>query len=125
MCELGWPRLVERFALLWSPCVNCVFKSNLIKSLLYSLYYAEACNELAGLNSASMRPRNTASFEEMSQRWRVVGNTVSDLTRPRFVPQTSRSRNESVTARPAGRYCVFHMCIVNVDFSCLRVLVNE
>ena len=41
------------------------FKSNL---LLYSLYYAEACKGLAGLISASLRPRNTASFEEMSQR---------------------------------------------------------
>ena len=40
----------------------------------------------------------------MSQRWRAVGNTVSDLTGPRFEPQTSRSREERVTARPTGRY---------------------
>ena len=39
--------------------------------------------------SASLRPDNTASFEEMSQRWRAVGNSVSDLTGPRFEPQTS------------------------------------
>ena len=34
--------------------------------------------------SASLRPGNTAPFEEMSQRWRAVGNTVSDLTGPRL-----------------------------------------
>ena len=79
-------------------------KSNLS---LYSLYYAEACNELAGLISASLRPGNTASFEEMSQRWRAVGNTVSDLTDPRFETQVSRSRDERVTARPTGRFMLF------------------
>ena len=67
---------------------------------IYSLHYAEACNELAGPISASLRPGNTAPFEEMSQRWRAVGNTVSDLTGPRFEPQTSRSRDKRVTARP-------------------------
>ena len=76
-------------------------KSNLS---LYSLYYAEACNELAGPISPSLRPGNTAPFEEMSMRWRAVGNTVSDLTGPRFEPQTSCCRDEHVTARPTGRY---------------------
>ena len=74
-------------------------KSNL---LLYSLQYAEACNELAGPISASLRPGNKTSLEEMSQRCRV-GNTVSDLTGPRFESQTSRSRDERGTARPTGR----------------------
>ena len=46
---------------------------------------------------------NTASFEEMSQRWRAVSNTVSDLTGPRFELQTSLSGDERVTARPTGR----------------------
>ena len=76
---------------------HIIIKSNLS---LYSLDYAEACNELAGPISASLRPGNTAPFEETSQRWRAVGNTVSDLTGPRFEPQTSRSRDERVTARP-------------------------
>ena len=76
-------------------------KSNLS---LYSLDYAEACNELAGPISASLRPGNTAPFEEMSQRRRAVGNSVSDLTGPRFEPQTSRSRDERVTARPTARF---------------------
>ena len=48
-----------------------------------------------------MRPGNTALFEEMLQRWRAVGNTVSDLTGPSFEPLTSRSRDERVTARLA------------------------
>ena len=72
-------------------------KSNLS---LYSLDYVEACNKLAGPISASLRPGNTAPFEEMSQRWRAVDNTVSDLTGPRFEPLTSRSRDKRVTARP-------------------------
>ena len=53
------------------------FKSNVS---LYLLYYAEACNELAGPISVSLRLGNTASFEEMLQRWLIIGNTVSDLT---------------------------------------------
>ena len=36
----------------------------------------------------------------MSQWWRAVGNTASDLICPRFEPHTSRSKNECVTARP-------------------------
>ena len=71
-------------------------KSNLS---LYSLYYAEACNKFAGPISASLRPVNTASFEEMLLRWLAVGKTWFILTCPRCEPQTSRSRNESVTAR--------------------------
>ena len=68
-----------------------------------SLYTAEACNELAGPISALLVPVNTASFEKMLQRWRAIGNTVSDLTRLRFEPQASRSRDERYTARPTGR----------------------
>ena len=76
--------------------LNCC-KSNLS---LYSQYYAEACDKFAGLISASLRPGNTASFEKMSQRRRAVGNAASDLTGPRFESQTSRSRDERVTAQP-------------------------
>ena len=35
----------------------------------------------------------------MSQRWRTIGNTLSDLTGPRFDPQAFRSRDECVTVR--------------------------
>ena len=48
-------------------------KSNL---LLFLLLYSEACNDLAVPISASLRPGNTAFFEEMLMRWRTVGNTV-------------------------------------------------
>ena len=71
--------------------------------LLYSLYYAEECNKLAGLVSASLRAGSTGLFEEISQRWQAIGSNVLDLTDPRFEPQTSRSRDERVIARPAGR----------------------
>ena len=49
-----------------------------------------------------LRPGNTALFEQLSQWWRTVGNTVFDLIGQRFESQTSRSRNERVTARPTG-----------------------
>ena len=60
-------------------------------------------NEFTGPISASLRPGNTAPFEEILQRWRAVGHFVSDLTGLRFEPQTSCSRDERVTARPRGR----------------------
>ena len=85
----------SNFQFFWS----CQIKSNLS---LYSLDYAEAGNELAGPISASLRPGNTASYEEMSRRWPAIGNNVSDLTGPRFELQTSRSKDERVTARPTG-----------------------
>ena len=101
-----WPQghILKSLALA-SKLKSLALASNQIKSnlSLYSLHYAEACNELAGPISASLRPGNTAPFEEMSQRWRAVGNTVSDLTGPRFEPHTSRSRDKRVTARPTGR----------------------
>ena len=37
-----------------------------------------------GGEALAMRPDNTAPFEEMLQRWRGVGNTVSDVTDPRY-----------------------------------------
>ena len=73
---------------------------------LHSLDYAKACNELARPIFASLLPSNTAPFKEMLQRWRAVGNTVSNFTGPKFEPQTSRSRDERVTARPT--------CIINI-----------
>ena len=77
-----------------STILVCIYK---VKPylLLYSLYYAEVCNEFAGPIFASLRPGgNTASSKEMSPRWRAVGNAVFDLTGPRFESQTSRYRDE-------------------------------
>ena len=44
--------------------------------------------------SASLRLGSTAPFEEIWQRWRTVGNAVSDLTGLRFELQISRFRDE-------------------------------
>ena len=52
--------------------------------------YFQITTEFARPASASLRPGDTASFEEMSQQWRAVGNTVSNLANPRFEHQTSR-----------------------------------
>ena len=49
---------------------------------------------------------------------------MSDLTGPRFEPQTSRSRDERFTARPTGQfffvffnyYCIFYLIIRLVDY---------
>ena len=88
-----------------SLCVICGLGPPPIKNPGYA--YAKACNEFAGPISASLRPGNTAPFEETSQRWRAVDKTVSDLTGPRFEPRTSRSRDKRVTARPTGRAGAF------------------
>ena len=59
---------------------------------------------MAGPIFTSLRPGTTASFEEMLQRLRAVGNAVSDLTGPRFDHLTYRSTDERFSARPAGRF---------------------
>ena len=70
-------------------------KSNLS---LYSLQYAKECNKLAAPITASSRPGDIGPFEETSQAWRAIGNTMYDLTGPRFETQTTRPRDERVTA---------------------------
>ena len=77
-------------------------KSTEIKFLLYSLYYAEVCNEFVELISSSLHPSNTAPFKEMLQQWQAVGKTVSTLAGLRFKPQTSCSRDECVTYWPTA-----------------------
>ena len=78
----------------WSHCCNgefgvlCIFAIKIKSNFsLHSLLYAEACNKFAGPISASLHPHNIATFEEMLQRWRAFGNTVSDLTGSRFEPR--------------------------------------
>ena len=44
----------------------------------------------------------TALLEEMPQQWRATGNIVSDLTDPRFEPQTYCSRGKCSIARQTG-----------------------
>ena len=78
------------------------FKSN--QNFHYTRCVTPKCirNKLSGYISASLLQGNTAPFEKMSQRWRAVGNTVSNLTVPKFESQTSRSRDECVPARTTG-----------------------
>ena len=68
----------------------------------YLLHYAEACNEFAGHISAAWRQWAKELFLKKYQKWRAIGNTVSDLTGARFELQTSRSRSKLVTAQPTG-----------------------
>ena len=74
-----------------------------IKSLVYSLNYAETCNRFGG-HLRIIAPWRHSSFQSysMSQRWQAVGIAVSDLIGPRFEPQIYRSRDEHVTARLTG-----------------------
>ena len=61
--------------------------SNQIKSfIILSVIRRSDVTSVAGPISASLRPGNTDPFEKMSQRRRAVGNTVSNLTGPRFEP---------------------------------------
>ena len=57
--------------------------------------------------SASLHPGNTVPFEEILQRWRAVGNTVSNLIGPRFelpTPVGWSSSNASVSGAEDLRF---------------------
>ena len=58
----------------------------------------------------------------MLQRWRAAGYTASDSTGPRFQPQTYRSRNKRVTARPTCRLIVYFSEVLNYNFHFFQVL---
>ena len=60
---------------------------------------------------------NAASLEEMSQWWRAVGNTKSDLTRLRFELQSSHSRHECVTVRPTDPLNMINSLNLNKSMS--------
>ena len=84
-------------------CGNPKWSGNLYKkqsSVANQMFYYIRCITPKRVTSwrgpifASLHPGNTALFEEMSQRWRAVGNTRSDLTGPRFEPQAFCSRDE-------------------------------
>ena len=62
--------------------------------------------------------RETQLFEEMPQRWRAVINSVSDLTSPRFELQTSRSREDRVTALQTD-------CFMVLDYAYRDTLVKK
>ena len=72
-------------------------------------YYAEACNELTGPISASLPSGNPAAYEEMLQRWRTIGDTVSG------------SRLFGATYFVAGRFCTDRFVANSVLFDSLLI----
>ena len=73
-------------------------------------------------------------FEKISQRWRAVDKTVPNFTNRRFEPQTSRSRDERVTAGPTGRSetrstclinCSIYFCTLHLNFDCCCYFLGE
>ena len=91
----------QRALLLLMSFVCRKFLLHQIESSLYSPYYAEACNELRG-PSPSLLPGQLRS-EETWQRWRVVGNTESDLTARVIEPQISCTNSVRLTTEPTSR----------------------
>ena len=100
-----------------------------VKYLMCSLCYAEACNELEGSNSASLRLGQHSSFWKsvaaVANCWQhCVQFDVGEIER-----QTSRSRDERVSARPTGRYNQYRwlyvvsrtLCVVLQDNISLQV----
>ena len=76
-----------------------------IKPLLYSPYYAQACNELRGPSSQlSTWATQLRTPEKTSQRWQAVGDSVSDLTSAGIEPQTSRTASNVATTTPNGLF---------------------
>ena len=43
----------------------------------------------------------------MWQRWQAIGNTVFNLTGPKFEPQTSRSRDERLANWPVSSRVIY------------------
>ena len=62
--------------------------------------YAEACEVLLGTIFALLFLGNATPFEEMSQWWRVIDNTVSDLVGQEIESQNSRSKDKRIPTRP-------------------------
>ena len=71
-------------------------KDLMLNLSLYSLLYVEAWKEFVGPISASLHRSNTDPFEEMSLRWRAVGNAFCDLNSKRFEPKTSAPETKTL-----------------------------
>ena len=71
------------------------------KSSLYSRYYAEACHEWRA-HLRCLTPGQLSS-EEISRRWRAVGDTVTDSTGPGIEPPIFRTDGVRLTTELTGR----------------------
>ena len=108
------------------PGSTTCFKLNLS---LYLLRYAEACNEFVG-PSPHYSARATQLFSKKCRSGDEVGNTVSDLTDPRFEPLTSAlEMNELPIDQLAGFNNVFKPqnstdCLETIPSNCYFLAVN-
>ena len=69
-----FPRILVFFCACDFDCHLTLSNQNQI--FLYTRIMLKHVTSLRGPISASLRPTNTAPFEEMSQQWRAVGNIV-------------------------------------------------
>ena len=81
-------------------------EGNQIKFIIIFAALNEACNKLAGSISTLLRLSTTTPFEEMSQWWRAIGNTVFhcpdlDLNLRDFTPDTNAIPHHQLTAKRA------------------------
>ena len=74
---------------------NIKLSQNQINQIVYytRCITPKRVTSLRGPISASLRPKNTTSFKEMSQWQRSVGNTMPSLIGSRFKPQTFSSND--------------------------------
>ena len=61
-----------------------------IQSSLHRVFMPKRVTS-GGAHLRGLAPARQRSFKETSQRWRFVGDTVSDLTCPGIAPKTSRT----------------------------------
>ena len=69
-----------------------------IKSFIILAVLRESVYRVCWAHLRVIAPGQHSSFQRNVAAVRAVGHTVSDLTGPRFEPQTSRSRDERVNA---------------------------
>ena len=72
---------------------------NKIKSFIIFLVLQKNMQQVRWAHlSVTARVGNTIPFQELSQQWRAVGKTVSNLTGLTFEHHPSRSRDKGATA---------------------------
>ena len=92
------------------------------KNLIYSRNYAEACNEWR--NSSLRLSAWVTQLRETSQLWRVVGDTVCNLTGGGFETPTSRTgvfNHHAMCSQPVRN----HPLVRNLGFSGGRLTLPE
>ena len=83
----------------------------LIKSFIKLAVLRQCVERVCRAHLRVIAPDNTVPFEEQSQPWRAVGNSVFDLTGLSFKSQTSRSRDELVITKFRQRLKIIMMVV--------------